>query len=259
MKLGLVTYQVAQNWDLDTLIANCREAGFEGAELRTTHAHGIEEQLSAEQRAEARKKFSDGGIQPYALGTAFDFHTPDQEKLRADIEATKRYLQLAADMGCEGMKVRPNGLPDEVPVEKTLEQIGRSVAEVAAAGKDVGVKIWLEVHGRKTSDPKYIKTIMDHADHSNAYVTWNCNPDEPDENGRVKGSFELLKERIGCVHMQELWDTARYPWQEIFTLLKGIGYQGWVGWEGAGPSTLEDAVWGMKCYRRIWEGYRDHA
>ena len=38
MKLGLVTYNLAKDWDLGTIIANCEETGFSGVELRTTHA-----------------------------------------------------------------------------------------------------------------------------------------------------------------------------------------------------------------------------
>ena len=40
--LGLVTYNVAKDWDLDTILRLVPEAGFEGVEFRTTHAHGVE-------------------------------------------------------------------------------------------------------------------------------------------------------------------------------------------------------------------------
>ena len=50
MRLGLVTYNLAKDWDVDTIIANCTETGFEGVELRTTHAHGVEVELSAAAR-----------------------------------------------------------------------------------------------------------------------------------------------------------------------------------------------------------------
>lgn len=249
MKLGLVTYQMAAQWDVDTIIKNCREAGFEGVELRTTHAHKVEVALSKAERAEVRAKFEAGGIAAYGIGTALDYHTPDAAKLRADIEATKQHIELAKDLGCAGIKVRPNALPAEVPEEKTLEQIGHSLREVAAAGRDAGVQVWLEVHGKDTCRPDRMRKIIDYADHSNAYVTWNCNTGETDASGSVRGNFELLKHKIGCVHIQELWDTRRYPWQEVFTLLKGNGYKGWTSYEGPGSS---DPIFVMKCYRRIW-------
>ena len=123
MHLGLVTYNLAKDWDVATIIRNCEEARLEGVELRTTHAHGVEVSLTKDQRAEVRKRFADSKVTLMGLGSAFDYHTPDQAKLRADIEATKQYLLLARDVGASGVKVRPNALPKEVTKEKTLEQM----------------------------------------------------------------------------------------------------------------------------------------
>src|SRR5262245_6827850 len=111
MKLGIVTYNIAKDWDLATIIKNCTETKFQGVELRATHAHRVEVDLSKEQREEVRKQFQDSPVELMGLGSAFDYHTPDQSKLRADIAATKEYIILAHDVGASGVKVRPNGLP----------------------------------------------------------------------------------------------------------------------------------------------------
>ena len=250
MKLGLVTYQMAQDWDLDTIIANCRAAGFEGVELRTTHAHGVEEILSKQERAEVRKKFEQSGIAAYALGTAFEFHSTDAGELRENIEGTKRHIKLAADLGMEGVKVRPNALPDGVAEETTLEQIGVSVREVAEAGAQAGIALWLEVHGGGACRVDRMRKIMDIADHPNALVTYNCNEGETDDRGSCGTSYNLLKHKIGCVHIQEIWDAQRYPYRELLQLLKEDDYQGWTSYEGPGSA---DPVLVMKCYRQIWE------
>ena len=52
---------MAKDWDLDTILRNCREAGVEGVEFRTTHAHGVERTLSAAERAAVRQKCADAG------------------------------------------------------------------------------------------------------------------------------------------------------------------------------------------------------
>ena len=129
MKLGLVTYNMAKDWDVPTIIEKCVETGFSGVELRTTHAHGVEVELSASERAAVKQQFDDSPIEIAGLGSAFDYHAVDQEAVRQNIEGTKVYSQLAADVGAPGVKVRPNGLPEEVPVEKTLEQIGLALRE----------------------------------------------------------------------------------------------------------------------------------
>ena len=50
MRIGLVTYLWGQDWDLPTLLANCEKTSILGVELRTQHAHGVEVELSPDQR-----------------------------------------------------------------------------------------------------------------------------------------------------------------------------------------------------------------
>ena len=57
MRLGLVTYLWARDWDLPTLIRNCEKSKVLGVELRTTHKHGVEPRLNAAERKEVKKRF----------------------------------------------------------------------------------------------------------------------------------------------------------------------------------------------------------
>ena len=109
MKLGLVTYNMAKEWDVPTIIERCEATGFQGVELRTTHAHNVEVDLSAAERRSVRELFEDSAIELAGLGSAFEFHSPDSEELRQNVEGTKAYSQLASDVGAPGVKVRPNG------------------------------------------------------------------------------------------------------------------------------------------------------
>ncbi len=175
IQLGLVTYNLAKDWDIATILTNCSKTGFQGVELRTTHKHGVEVSLNATERAEVKRRFADSPVELYSLGSAFDYHTPDASRLRADIEATKQYLQLAHDVGASGIKVRPNGLPKEVPEEKTLEQIGRSLRELGETAAGLGQQVRLEVHGTATSSLPRIRRMMDVAHHRSVGVCWNSN------------------------------------------------------------------------------------
>jgi len=253
MKLGFVTYQIGKDWDIPTLVDMCQKTGFTGVELRTTHAHGVESDLSITQRAEVKQLFSDGQVDIVGLGTAFEYHAIDPSEVKRNIEGTKAYAQLAADLGCQGIKVRPNGLQTDhgIPKEKTLEQIGRAVGECAKAAADVGVQIRVEVHGRDTQDPVNMRTIMDHADHPNAYVCWNSNFGEV-VNGSIEDNFNLLKDKIGLVHITELYKAA-YPWRDLFQRLKDIGYDGYTLAEVADSPDPERF---MGYYKSLWEAYQ---
>jgi sugar phosphate isomerase/epimerase len=247
MKLGTVTYNLAKDWDIETIIKNCAETGFSGVEARTTHAHGIEVSLNRNQRAEVRRRFADSPVALMGLGSAFDYHTPDQAKLRQDIEATKAYLVLSHDVGSGGIKVRPNALPPEVPVEKTLEQIGRSLGELGRFAADYGQEIRLEVHGRGTSLLPNIRRIMDVADHPLVGVCWNSNAADLEGDG-FDHNFDLVSSKIQVVHIHDLYDSA-YPYPQLFARLNAIGYTGYCLAE---IQETSDPIRLMHYYRALW-------
>jgi sugar phosphate isomerase/epimerase len=252
MKLGIVTYNLAKDWDLDTIIKNCAAARFDGVELRTTHAHGVEIALTAEQRAEVKKKFQGPKVELMSLGSAFDYHTSDQSALRKTIEASKQYIQLAHDVGAPAIKVRPNGLPKDVPKEKTLAQIGKSLRELGEAGAGLGVEIRLEVHGAETSLVPNIKAIMDAADHKSVRVCWNSNASDLSGEG-FDHNFDLVKDKIGQVHMRELY-LEDYPFRRLLTRLNETGFTGYCLAELSNVSA--DPVTVMKYYRGLWLAYQ---
>jgi len=251
MRLGLVTYNLAQDWDLPTLIKNCEATGFEGVELRTTHAHMVEVNLTKEQRQEVKKRFADSKVQLMGLGSVFDYHTPDPAKLRKDVEATKEYIQLAQEVGATGIKVRPNGLPKEVPVPETLAQIGRALSELGNVARDHGQVIRLEVHGSGTAFPPHIKTILDTAAHPNVGACWNCNASDLDGEG-WDHNFDLLKDKIFSVHMTDLF-LEDYPYRKLLTRLNEIAFSGFCLAEI--PSSA-DPVRVMRYYRALWLAYQ---
>ncbi len=227
LKPGIVTYQIARNWDLDALLKKLIDLELEGVELRTGHAHGVESNLSKKARVEVKSKFADTPVKLVGLGSAFDYHTPDQEELQRIIEETKEYILLAKDVGAEGVKVRPNAFPPEIQREQTIEQIGKSLRKIGEFAGENGVKIRLEVHGAETSHPPFIRQMLDIAGHSNVYACWNSNQSDMDENGSIDGNFNLLKDKIELVHMHHLPRKPRYyPYKRFFSLLKGGGYDG---------------------------------
>ena len=252
LRLGTVTYNLAKDWDIPTIIKNCEEAKFEGVELRTSHAHGVEVALSQGQRQEVARRFRDSKVELMGLGSAFDYHTPDQAKLRKDIDATKEYIVLAHDVGARGVKVRPNGLPKEVPNEKTLEQIGKALRELGEFSDTHGVQIRLEVHGQDTSLLPNIKTIINAANHRSVGVCWNSNQTDLAGEG-FDHNFNLVKDKIFTVHMRDLY-LDEYPFRKLLTRLNEIGF---VGFCLAEIPESNDPVRVMKYFRSLFLAYQN--
>lgn len=226
MHLGLVTYNLARSWDVPTLIERCEAAGFEGVELRTEHAHGVEPELDAAGREAVRRQFERSSVRLLSLGSTCEFHSADPEIVRENIRRCFDFARLAHDVGARGVKVRPNGFSEGVPVERTVEQIGHALRECGEAAAPYGVQIWLEVHGRGTSELQHVERMLDVAAHPNVLACWNSNQTDKDEAGNIAPGFARLAERIGTVHITELWRTD-YPWRDLFRLLRESGYSGY--------------------------------
>lgn len=253
MKLGFVTYQIGKDWNIPKIINICGTTGYTGVELRTTHSHGVEVELTPRERRDVRKQFEDGGVDIVGLGTAFEYHAIDPAEVRQNIEGTLEHAKLAADLGCPGVKVRPNGLQTEIGIteESTLEQIGRSIGKCAEAANDLGVQIRVEVHGRNTQEPSRMRAIMDHADHPNARICWNSNFGEV-VDGSIEKNYRLLNHKISLVHITEIYRTE-YPWRELFGLLKADGYRGYTLAE-IDQSPEPERLLGY--YKALWQAYQ---
>ncbi|MBW8326604.1 MAG: sugar phosphate isomerase/epimerase [Prolixibacteraceae bacterium] len=227
MKLGLVTYQWAKDWDLPTIIANCEKTGYLGVELRVDHAHKVETNLSANQRAEVKKRFADSPVDCIGYGANFEYHSPDQSALRKNIEGTKEYIKLCKDIGATGIKVKPNGIPADVPREKTIAQIAASLNEVGKFAQDFGQLVRVEVHGNISQEIPNMRAIFEQVTEKNVKMCWNCNDQDLFPPG-LEPNFNSVKKWFGdTIHVRE-FNVGEYPYQQLMNLFTGIKYDGWV-------------------------------
>ncbi len=227
MRFGLVTYQWGKDWDLPTLIANCEKAGYLGVELRTQHAHGVETSLSASERAAVKQRFADSPVTCVGYGSNFEYHSPDPAEVRKNIEGTKEYIKLCKDIGASGIKVKPNGIPKEVPWEKTIAQIASSLNEVGRYASDLEQVVRVEVHGSVSQEIPNMKAIFEQVTEKNVGMCWNCNDQDLNPPG-LEPNFNSVKQYFGdTVHVRELNDES-YPYQQLMDLFVNMKYKGWI-------------------------------
>jgi hypothetical protein len=236
---GLVTYMWGAEWDLPTLLANCKKAGLSSVELRTTHAHKVEPNLTEEQRGEVQKRFADSGIICVGIGSDERFDNPDPAIVKKAIEKTKDFIRLSHDIGGSGVKVKPDSWHKDVPHEKTIEQIGKALNEVGEYAAGFGQEVRLEVHGQCAEIPT-IKAIMDIAKDQNVFVCWNSNEKTDLADPGFEANFKTLRPRFGrTVHVREFQD-EKYPFKQLIAELVKTEWEGFVLCEAA--SKQEDKV-----------------
>ncbi|MFP4056155.1 MAG: sugar phosphate isomerase/epimerase family protein [Candidatus Brocadiia bacterium] len=246
--LGLVTYMVGARMDLPTLLRTCEQSGMEGVELRSTHRHGVEPRIDAEARAAVRQAFAQTEVRLVGLGSACEYHSPKPEVVRRNVEQTQRFVQLAADVGAWGVKVRPNGLPRGVPEETTLRQIAEALRECGEAAAEKGIVLFVECHGSGTAHPPRMARIMELCDHPWVGLCWNCNRGVDFHKGSIRTYFEQCKPWVRHVHIHDL--AGRYPYDELFALLKGMDFDGFTMLE---THTKEDPTDFLRKQRALWE------
>ncbi|NLO03410.1 MAG: TIM barrel protein [Bacteroidales bacterium] len=250
MRLGLVTYLWAKDWDIPTIIKNCTESAICGVELRVEHAHGVTLDLTKSEREEVRKQFADSPVEIVGMGTNEQYDWPDQDMLRNSIETTKKWLQLSKDIGGSGVKVKPNQFHEGIPHDQTLEQIGKALDELGRHALDIGQQIRLEVHGRGTQELPNIKKIMDQVTNNGSTVCWNSNPEDLIGQG-LEYNFNLVKDRFGDIcHVREL-NEGDYPYQQLMDMFVGIDYKGWILL--VCRTDPADKVAALKEQKRVWE------
>jgi hypothetical protein len=153
-----------------------------------------------------------------------------------------------------GVKVRPNGMPVNVEVAKTLDQIGKALIPCGKAADDAGVEIWVEVHGKGTAEPPHMKTIIEACGHPKVGLTWNSNPQDI-KDGSVGEYFKLLWPWIRSCHINELYKDAAgvYPYRELFRLFREHGYDRVTMCEvGKTPPDLDTGIDIMRYYKALW-------
>jgi sugar phosphate isomerase/epimerase len=254
MQLGIVTYNIARDWDLPTILERLEELGYAGVELRTTHAHNVEVNLSAAERRDVRRRFENSPVELAGLGSAFEYHSTDPAEVRRNIEGTKAYVRLAHDIGAPGVKVRPNGVPQGADLEATFRQIGEALHEVGEDAAGFGVEIRVEVHGAVTSDLRNFARILHHAHHPNVFTCWNSNPTDV-VDGSVKTSFAQVATTIREVHLRDLF-LPDYPWRELFALLDAQGYEGYTLAE---IPESPDPMRVLRYFQALWHAYQPPA
>jgi sugar phosphate isomerase/epimerase len=141
-------------------------------------------------------------------------------------------------------------LPRGVPIEKTIEQIGRSLNELGEFAASYGQEIRVEVHGRETSPLPIMKQIFDFVDQPNVGVCWNSN--EVDLHGQgLEYNFNLVRDRFSTiVHVREL-NIGPYPYQQLINLFVQMDYKSWILLEAR--TKPEDRVKALAEQRMVFE------
>ena len=103
--------------------------------------------------------------------------------------------------------------------------------------------------------PKNVKAFMDACGHPSVGLTWNSNPTDLDEKKSVLAAFEMLKPWIRSCHINDLENdkAGKYPYRELFGLLRGIGYDRFTLCEVGKTYDVAEGTEFLKNYKKLWD------
>lgn len=236
MKLSLLTYNMAKSWELPKIVEMARQGGYAGLEFRAEagHRHGVELEAGPEQRREIRDRVQDAYLEVACIGLSSRFDTPDAGRRREVVERTKRYVELAAEVGCGRLRVFGNDMPKEGPGgdtppdrETVLRYVGDALRELAEHAAPHKVDVLLEMHGQ-FNYWYFARSAVEHAGHEGVGLVYNSDVRDL-VGGSVAPTYERVRHLIRHVHMHAF--TRGYPYPELFALLQRDGYGGYLSSE----------------------------
>jgi sugar phosphate isomerase/epimerase len=165
---------VCPDWTLEEVVAGMQRHGYKGLEPRVEwgHASAIEKDLTAAARAEVRSRFQDAGLSICCLATGVRMATPETAERARHIEDLRRYIELAADLGCGLIRTFGGPRDASAPWAMVVDYTADGYREVVSEAQAAGVTVLMETHDDWCCSAP-VRAVMDAVNHPNLRVLWD--------------------------------------------------------------------------------------
>jgi sugar phosphate isomerase/epimerase len=238
MKLSFMTW-VCPDWGLQEVLTAAVRYGYDGFEPRTEvgHQHGIEWNTSKQQRELIRRQCADLGVEISCLATSRQYAVVDPHRRQESIELTRRFIELAADLGCPNVRVF--GGPTAAPLSPAEAQklVADALAQLAPEAQQHGVWLCLETHD-DYSRADWCAATVRLAAAPYLGIVWDVM--HPFTHGQtMRQAFEAVRDLVRHCHVHDakrpegegpwqltLMGEGDIPHQEAVALLASLDFQG---------------------------------
>lgn len=200
MKTGFSSL-VCPGWNLETIVTNATNCGFDGVELR-----GLRGELYLPRVPEltsdpdgVRKLFQENNVELVCLGSSVTF---DSRK-RADVIRSKseltEFMELAAKLGCKYVRIFVGEVQrwDNLPAAQA--RIAEALLSLVPLVTRHGVTVLVE-NGGDFPSSETLWFLADAVDHPGVRCCWNqCNAKTVGERPTV--SIPRLGNKVGMIHL----------------------------------------------------------
>lgn len=253
MKWVLNTYQTAQEWEVERIIAICQTTGYAGIEFLQDfrQKHGLEAGAPDEHVLAVKAKMQAAGLITSSLTSCCNFHSPQESDRQRNVAQVRRVVDQAVLIGCDHVRVLGDRVPDdEAGRERVLTDVTAALRELGDYAGPKRIKVSIEAHGSFT-DPEYAVRVVRDAARPNVGIVfnsqWRIGAEKgwslPSGSTTIAPLYDLLAPYLTSVHTHAMEQPDVWQhYQEFFRLLVRDGYAGYVSnecaYEGPDPEKV---------------------
>ena len=165
---------VCPDWSLEEITEGMKRHGYQGLEPRVEwgHACGIEASLTADERRQVRDRMESESLAICCVATGVRMALPDTRERAAQVEALKRYIDLAGDLNCPFVRTFGGQRDREQALELVVDYVVDGYLEVVDEAEARGVTVLMETHDDWSCSPP-VRAVIERVDHANLQVLWD--------------------------------------------------------------------------------------
>ena len=231
-------------WDWRTILRRADEWGYRAIEIR-----GLQGEMDLTKRpeltgsglAETRKGLEALDLVVSDLGSSTNLHDRDETKRKANLDAGRRFIDLAHSMGVPYVRVFGNELPNDEPRDETMKRVTDGLKTLGDHAQGSGVTVLLESHGDFVTSP-LLTTVMAGAG-PGAAILWDTHHTFVMGHEAPEATFEAIGKLVRHTHIKDsrplekgrdygaLIGQGEVPVRGIVEVLAKGGYAGFYSFE----------------------------
>ena len=181
------------------------------------------------------------GLSFVGLGSSANLHLPEGPEREKNLAEARRFIDLAAQIGCPYIRVFPNNFPKDQDKKTTMDLISKGLLELGNYARGKKVMVLLETHGDVVRIDD-LAAIMQASEHPHVGIVWDVSNMWTVTKELPAEAYKALKKYIRHTHIKDakvvegkpqytLLGQGEVPIFEAIEALRKGGYKGYYSFE----------------------------
>ena len=186
---------VCPDWTLDEVVAGMKRHSYQGFEPRVEggHASGIEIERSTDERKDIRARMEDEGLEICCIATGVRMAASDPDERAGYVEDVKKYIDLAADLGCGRIRTFGGHWDRERELMAVVDYVAEGYRQVLEQAEARDVTLMLETHDDWCASAP-VREVIERVGYPNFKILWDFMHsqrmlEKPEESFQILGEY----------------------------------------------------------------------